>query len=101
MKRRQAELFQQACLKDQQAIESEVMRRAEFKEETKRVLDQQLAMKNTAERIEKAAEGLLIKTTFGPEEDDAVYDANGGRRNEAKENTKTALLALMKEKEER
>ncbi len=67
-------MFNQAVLKDQHSIESEVMRRAVVKEEVKRNLDQQLAMKQTIAEMEKENELKAAKTNFGPEENAELYN---------------------------
>ena len=94
-------MFNQAVLKDQHSIESEVMRRAVVKEEVKRNLDKQLAIKQTIAEMEKENELKAAKTNFGPEENAELYNSQGNRRSEAKVANKHDLIALMKEKEDR
>lgn len=101
VKKKQAEQFQKAVVRDQQAIESEAMRRLIIKEETRKELDKQLVYKKTLEEMENDIKRRKERTSFGPEENHLLYEILDNRKNDAKHMTKKDLTELINERAQR
>ena len=101
VKRRQAENFQNAVVRDHQAIEAEIIRKMVQQEENRKELENQMVykqMENEQERIERRKKE---RTSFGPEEDELLYQMLENRKKESKEMTRQDLEELIKERQNR
>ncbi len=101
IKRKQAEQFQEAVVRDQQAIESEVMRRMAIQEQTKNELEKQITFKKTLDELESEERRRRERTSFGPEENHLLYEILDSRKTDAKLSTKQDLQMLIKERHDR
>jgi len=96
-----ADNFHNAVERDQQAIESEVIRKLVVKDETRQELEKQMFYKDTFREMEEIQRRRKEKTSFGPEESGALYEALDQRRSQARKDTKRDLENLIKERSER
>ena len=98
-KRRQAENFTNAVIRDQQAIDAEVIRKMMIQEETRKELENQIVYKQLENEAEERERRKKERTSFGPEEDELLYQMMLARRNENKQATKQDLEELIKERQ--
>ena len=98
IKRRQAESFQNAVIRDQQAIDAEVIRKMIIQEETRKELENQIVFKQYENEQEEKERRRKQRTNFGPEEDELLYQMLKERKQEAKQSTKHDLEELIKER---
>jgi hypothetical protein len=93
-----ADNFHNAVERDQQAIESEVIRKMVVQDETRQELEKQMFYKDTVREMEEIQRRRKEKTSFGPEESGALYEALDQRRSQARKDTKRDLENLIKER---
>lgn len=74
-KRKLADNFHHAVVRDQQAIESEVIRKMVVQEDTRKELEKQMFYKDTVREMEEIQRRKKEKTSFGPEESGELYEA--------------------------
>ena len=101
VKRRQAENFQNAVIRDQQAIDAEIVRKMMVQEETRKELENQMVFKQIENDNELRERRRKEKTSFGPEEDELLYQMLAERRKDAKQATKQDLEELIRERQDR
>lgn len=98
IKRKQAEQFHEAVTRDQQAIESEIMRRLIIQDETRKELEKQIHFKQTQQEIDHIESKKPIKTSFGPEENALLFEILEQRNLDCKQATKQDLQELINER---
>ena len=97
IKKRQADQFQEAITRDQKAIESEIIKRLSLQEEHRRGLDQQITTKYNHQDLDNDQKKYKDRTSFGPEENQLLFEILERRNSEMKQSTKQELQRLMRE----
>jgi len=101
VKRRQAENFQNSVIRDQQAIDAEIIRKMIIQEETRKELENQMVYKQIDNENEQRERRRKEKTSFGPEEDEILYQLLHNRKKDNVQATKDDLEDLIKERQNR